>query len=51
MRYFAELVTLLGLFMCMFIFAGFTFFGMFFVILFVPETRNKSSEEIEKALS
>lgn len=51
LRYFATLVALLQLYVCMFIFCAFTFIGMIFVIFYVPETRNKSNEEIETALS
>jgi len=50
LRYFASLVALLQLYVCMFIFCGFTFLGMVCVIFYVPESRNRSSEEIEKSL-
>lgn len=50
LRYFASLVALLQLYVCMFIFCGFTFVGMVIVIFYVPESRNRSSEEIEKSL-
>lgn len=50
LRYFAVLVALLQLHVCMFIFCGFTSFGMICVIFYVPESRNRSNEEIEKSL-
>lgn len=50
LRFFENLVQLLTLPICMFIFSGFTFFGMIFVIIYVPETRNRTNDQIEKLL-
>ena len=36
---------------CMFIFSAIVMFGLFFVIYYVPETKNKSLEEIETILN
>lgn len=51
LRYFAKAVEVLGFHTCMFICWGFTLFGMIFVILYVPESKNKSFEEIENLLA
>ena len=50
LRFFSTIVEILQLHVCMFIFSGFTLFGMIFVILYVPETKNRSFDEIENSL-
>ena len=50
LRFFSIIVEILQLHICMFIFSGFTLFGMIFVILYVPETKNRSFNEIENSL-
>lgn len=51
LRLFSTMVEVLQFHSCMFIFSGFTFFGMILVILYVLETKDRSFEEIEKLLS
>ncbi|XP_070507757.1 facilitated trehalose transporter Tret1-like [Chironomus tepperi] len=50
LRFFPTAVDIFQLHGCMFIFCVITFMGMIFVIAFVPETKNKTPEEIEKQL-
>ncbi|KAL7032244.1 hypothetical protein ACKWTF_007259 [Chironomus riparius] len=50
LRFFPTAVEIFQLHGCMFIFCLITFMGMIFVIAFVPETKNKTAEEIEKQL-
>jgi MFS family permease len=51
LRLFAKAVEIIQFHNCMLIFFFFTLFGLFFVIIFVPESKNRSFEEIEKSLS
>lgn len=51
LRFFTTLVKLVQFHNCMFICCGFTFTGMIFVLLYVPETKNRSYEEIENSLT
>jgi MFS family permease len=50
LRIFSTIVDLFKFHVCMFIFFGFALFGMIFVMIYVPETKNKSFEEIENSL-
>lgn len=49
--FFPTLVDAIGLFACMFSFCFITFVGMVYVIFVVPETKNRTIEEIEQLLS
>lgn len=50
LRFFSTMVEVLQFHSCMLAFSGFTIFGIIFVILYVPETKNRSFEEIESSL-
>lgn len=50
LRFFSTAVEILQFHNCMFICCTFTCLGMIFVILYVPETKNRSFEEIEDSL-
>lgn len=50
LRFFSDVVDYLQFHNCMFIFCGFALFGMIFVMFFVPESKNRSFEEIESSL-
>lgn len=51
MRYFSTAIELFQFHNCMFLFCLSLIFNVFFIIAFVPETKGKSYEEIENALS
>lgn len=50
LRYFSTAVELFQFHTCMFIFGVSTLVGMIFVMFYVPESKNRSYEEIETAL-
>ncbi|KAG5684574.1 hypothetical protein PVAND_013799 [Polypedilum vanderplanki] len=50
LRFFPLAVNVLQLHVCMYFFCSITLLGMIFVIFFVPETKNRSTEAIEKML-
>lgn len=50
LRFFKVIVDVLRFHVCMFLFCAVAFFGMIFVIVFVPESKNRSFEEIESSL-
>lgn len=51
LRFFSTAVEILHFHNFMFIFSAVTTFGIIFVLSYVPETKNRSFEEIEKALT
>jgi MFS family permease len=50
LRYFSTAVEILKFYNCMFILSGFALFGLIFVVFCVPESKNRSFEEIENSL-
>lgn len=50
LRFFKVFVDVFQFHVCMFLFCSVALFGMIFVIVFVPETKNRSFEEIENSL-
>ncbi|CRL04325.1 CLUMA_CG017420, isoform A [Clunio marinus] len=51
LRFFSTAVNILSFHNCMFICASFAIFGVFFVIVYVPESKDKSYQEIEDSLN
>ncbi|CRK87311.1 CLUMA_CG001113, isoform A [Clunio marinus] len=49
-KIFINLVAFAQFYISLLIFCGFIFLGMMFIVVYVPETRNKSGDEIEEAL-
>ena len=50
LKSFSQMVEVLKFHNCMFLFSGFTLFGLVLLIIYVPETKNRSFEEIENSL-
>lgn len=48
--FYPTITAAFGMFTCMFLFAGCCIFGIFFVIIYLPETKGKSYEEIMRDL-
>lgn len=51
LKYFSTAVKVFQFHTCMFIFSGFALAGILFVIFYVPESKNRSFEEIENSLT
>lgn len=51
LRFFSKVIEMIQFHNCMFTFTGFTIFGIFFVLLYVPETKNRGFDEIENSLA
>lgn len=50
LRFFTTIIETLQFHLCMFAFSGVAILGIIFVIIFVPETKNRSFDEIENSL-